>query len=80
MKNSILSTAALVVVLVGAPIPLVDAGVSVPLVKNSTECAGCQTFDCTCADRAVLVALMGIIIFRMPPAELWEITFIAREV
>ena len=79
MKNSILSTAALVVVLVGAPIPLVDAGVSVPLVKNSTECAGCQTFDCTC-DRAVLVALMGIIIFRMPPVVLWEITFIAREV
>jgi len=32
------------------------------------------------ADRAVLVALMGIIIFRMPPVVLWEITFIAREV
>ena len=68
MKNSILSTAALVVVLVGAPIPLVDAGVSVPLVKNSTECAGCQTFDCTCASSCAC-ALMGIIIFRMPPAE-----------
>ena len=65
MKNSILSTAALVVVLVGAPIPLVDAGVSVPLQKP-TECAGCQTFDCT-VDRAVLVQLTGIIISRMLP-------------
>ena len=30
--------------------------------------------------RAVLVPLMGIIIFRMPPAESWVITFTAREV
>ena len=56
MKNSILSTAALVVVLVGAPIPLVDAGVSAPVVKNSTECAGCQTFDCTCTSSCACAA------------------------
>jgi hypothetical protein len=49
MKNSILSAAAFLVVLVGAPIQLLDAGVSIPVAQKPTECDGCFTFDCNCA-------------------------------